>query len=165
MENSGRQTAPDFVYPVQSTFFMEIIRGDATDEEYVRQLLALGKKRWKKDPYVVRSGFSIRARMFAAMVREALFLVENGYASIESVDRSCRNDAGYYLPFAGNFRYMDLMGTYGYGVVMETLNPELADQREAGELLDGLVRQGKTGMDEQEGFYTYAEGTQRLGTS
>src|SRR5690606_30244795 len=56
----------------------------------------------------------------------AFYLVENGYASMESIDRACRNDAGYYLPFAGNFRYMDLMGTYAYGVVMKDLNPELS---------------------------------------
>src|SRR5690606_11021753 len=56
----------------------------------------------------------------------AICLVENGYASIERIDRACRNNAGFYLPFEGNFRYMDLMGTYAYGMVMKDLNPDLA---------------------------------------
>lgn len=148
----------NFTYPAHTTLFMEIVVSEVVKGEYTERLQLIGKRLWKKDLYVVCSGFSIRARMFAAMVREALYLVENGYASVESVDRSCRNDAGYYLPFAGNFRYMDLMGTYSYGVVMETLNTDLADQQDVGSLLPGLLKDGKTGMSNGAGFYPYANG-------
>lgn len=116
----------NWCYPADLTFFLEIICNEETDPEHVRTLEAMAKTAWEKDPYTVKSGFSVRARMMAAWAREAFFLVENNYASMESIDRACRNDAGYYLPFAGNFRYMDLMGTYAYGVVMKDLNPELS---------------------------------------
>ncbi len=148
----------NFTYPAHTTLFMEIVVSNVVNREYIEFLQSIGNRLWKKDPYVIYSGFSIRARMFAAMVREALYLVENGYASVESVDRSCRNDAGYYLPFAGNFRYMDLMGTYSYGVVMETLNADLADHQDIGSLLPRLLKDEKTGMDNGAGFYRYADG-------
>jgi len=116
----------NWCYPADLTFFLEIICNEKSALDYIQALEALAKDGWNKDPYTVKSGFSVRARMMAAWAREAFFLVENGYASMESIDRACRNDAGYYLPFVGNFRYMDLMGTYAYGVVMKDLNPELS---------------------------------------
>lgn len=116
----------NWCYPADLTLFLEIIGNEKTNPDHVRALQTIATGGWHKDPYTVKSGFSVRARMMAAWAREAFYLVENGYASMESVDRACRNDAGYYLPFAGNFRYMDLMGTYAYGVVMKDLNPELS---------------------------------------
>lgn len=114
-------------YPADLSLFLEIVVNDGTARQNCKSLEALAKEKWGKDPYIAYSGFSLRARMMAAWAREAIYLVENDYASMESVDRACRNDAGYYLPFAGNFRYMDLMGTYAYGMVMKDLNPELSN--------------------------------------
>lgn len=148
----------NWCYPADQTFFLEIIANSQTDSSVIQQIENVARKNWGKDPYTVYVGFSVRARLFAAMVREAFYLVDNGYATIDSVDRSCRNDAGYYLSFAGNFRYMDLMGTGGYGVVMETLNKELADQREVSDTIKELVKKGDTGMHSGAGFYSYAEG-------
>ncbi len=92
----------------------------------------------------------------AAMLREGLYLVENDFASIESVDRACRNDAGYYLPFAGNFRYMDLMGTYAYGMVMKDLNQELSNINTLPRIMEEKRRSGEVGMHVGKGFYTYS---------
>lgn len=116
-------------YPAHLTLFLEIITNVLTDPELVSDLETMARTKWGKDPYILQNGFSTRARMMAAWAREAVYLVENGYASMESIDRACRNDPGYYLPFSGNFRYMDLMGTYAYGMVMKDLNPDLAKTR------------------------------------
>lgn len=145
----------NWVYPADKTFFLEIISNAACNERNSALLQYLGKNCWNKDPYEVRCGFSPKARMFAAMVREAFFLVEKEYASIESVDRACRNDAGYYLPFAGNFRYMDLMGTYAYGAVMKDLNPELCIEKTPATFFKELVRNGGLGIENNIGFYKY----------
>lgn len=143
----------NWCYPADLTLFMEIICNAASPPQYVHCLEQFGRIAWGKDPYTVRSGFSIRARMMAAWAREAFYLVENGYASLESIDRACRNDAGYYLPFAGNFRYMDLMGTYAYGTVMKDLNPELSDATQMSTFIEQLLTQGKTGAGKD--FYPY----------
>jgi 3-hydroxybutyryl-CoA dehydrogenase len=92
------------------------------------------------------------------MVREAFYLLENGYVSVEDIDRACRNDAGYYLPFAGNCRYMDLMGTYIYGVVMRDLNPELSKDRQIPAFFREIVSKERLGMETKQGFYPYQEG-------
>lgn len=146
----------NWTFPVDQTYFAEIIGYVNSDEEALDRLTDQVTKYWNKDPYVVRGGFSIRARMMAAMLREAMYLVEEDFASVESVDRACRNDAGYYLPFAGNFRYMDLMGTYAYGMVMKDLNPELSTSTTLSPILREMRTLGETGMDQGQGFYAYS---------
>lgn len=154
-------TVPDrimgvnWAFPAHTSLFLEIIVNEHNNPDYSHALESLAKQIWLKDPYTVHAGFSIRGRMFAAMLREGLSLVENGFASIESIDRACRNDAGYYLPFAGNFRYMDLMGTYAYGMVMKDLNKELSNMDTLPEILKKKSEKGTFGMDSGEGFYSY----------
>lgn len=144
----------NWCHPADLTFFLELIANATTEAKSIDRLVTMGRERWGKDPYVTHSGFSVRARVMAAWVREAIYLVENGYASMESIDRACRNDAGHYLPFAGNFRYMDLMGTYAYGMVMKDLNPELAQLTTVPEkLAEELVAYAASGSVEREAAF------------
>ncbi|NGM64951.1 3-hydroxyacyl-CoA dehydrogenase family protein [Sphingobacterium sp. SGR-19] len=155
MRNRTRLLGLNWTYPVHRTFFAEIVVNQYTRPADLEDLKKWLKAYWKKDPYVVQHGFSIRARMMAAMLREGIYLVENDFASVESVDRACRNDAGFYLPFVGNFRYMDLMGTYAYGMVMQDLNRELSNMMALPEILQEKRDKEETGMDNGKGFYSY----------
>lgn len=143
--------------PAHTTSFLEIISNDIVDQKYIDDLLYLAKKYWSKDPYVVSGNYGIRSKMISAMAREAFYLVENGYASVEDIDRACRNDAGYYLPFAGNCRYMDLMGTYIYGIVMKDLNPDLDQDKKIPVFFDDILEKGGKGMENGNGFYPYKD--------
>lgn len=142
--------------PAHTTFFLEIIGNSLSDENALNYMMSLGKG-WEKDPYIVRSGFSVRARLNAALTREALYLVSNGYADHEDIDRNCRNDAGYYLPFAGNARYMDLMGTSAYGVIMKDLNQHLSRDRKLDPATEASLENGHLGMESGEGFFSYSK--------
>ena len=148
----------NWVEPVHTTFFLEIITDERTSGNGANKLCALAKDHWKKDPYVLSNGMGIRTRMMCAMLREAFYLIKEGYVTPEDIDRSCRNDPGYYLPFAGNFRYMDLMGTYIYGVVMQDLNPDLSKDQNVPEFFNELVEKGHFGMESGKGFFEYKEG-------
>lgn len=144
--------------PADTTFFLEIIANEKNDLRLVNDFYHQAKLRWQKDPYVVHSDNGIRTRMLCAMIREAFFLLENGYVSVEDIDRACRNDPGYYLPFSGHFRYMDLMGAFIYGVVMQDLFPELSKDRHIPRFFEELVQQGSLGMVSGKGFYAYETG-------
>lgn len=148
----------NWVEPAHTTLFLEIISNEVTSKQLVDDLYQTARDIWKKDPYVIHGNSGVRTRLFAAMLREAFYLIKNGYANVEDIDRACRNDAGYYLPFAGNLRYMDLMGTYAYGMVMKDLNPELASDRIAPEFFEALVQQKRFGMESGSGFYEYQPG-------
>lgn len=148
----------NFCYPVTASPFMEIITTARNEVGYVDMLFNWAKEKLNKDPYIVRGGISARAYMLTAMAREAFYLVDQGYASVESIDRACRNDAGYYLPFTGNYLYMDLMGTVAYAMVMKDLNPELSNSQEVSAWFKSMVEKGEVGMKSLSGLYAYKDG-------
>ena len=154
LENPSRLIGLNWTEPAHTTRFLEIITNDITPPKLTDEIVHLAKA-WSKDAYVV-SNLGIRSRLMSAMIREAFYLVENGYASREDIDRACRNDAGYYLPFAGNCRYMDLMGTYAYGLVMKDLNPDLSQKQVVPEFFEEIIRDGGEGMKNGCGLYQYS---------
>lgn len=149
--------------PAHTTRFLEIICGDATDVKNGEYLYELSHA-WGKEPILVRkdiAGF-ITNRLMYAMYREAISLVEGGYATIEDVDRSCRNNAGYFMTMVGVFRWMDLTGVPAYHTVMQRLLPTLNNSTQVPELIDKVVREGGRGVANGKGFYEYAPGEAEL---
>lgn len=142
--------------PAHTTRFLEIICGDKSDlktGEYLYELASY----WNKEPILVRKdirGF-ITNRLMYAMYREAFYLVENGYATIEDIDRACRNNAGYFMTFVGVFRWMDLTGVPAYRTVMKDMFPTLNNSTEVPGLIDEVVEAGGKGVANAQGFYEY----------
>src|SRR5262249_780854 len=101
-------------------------------------------------------------RLMYALYREAFSLVENGYATIEDVDRACRNNAGYWMTLVGPFRWMDLTGVAAYHNVMKELFPTLCNTTSLPELIDAGVRSGGRGVSNAQGFYDYTPEEARL---
>ena len=142
--------------PAHITRFMEIICGDETRPAYAERAAALSR-RWGKEPSILKRdvrGF-ITNRCFYALLREAFYLVESGYATVADVDRSLRNDLGYWITLAGPFRFMDLTGIPAYEAVMKDLFPELSCTREVPELMTRVVKSGARGVSNAKGFYRY----------
>lgn len=149
--------------PSHTTRFLEIICGDLSDIGFAEYLYQLSHS-WGKEPILVRKdirGF-ITNRLMYAMYREAFYLVENGYATIEDVDRSCRNNAGYFMTLVGIFRWMDLTGVAAYHNVMKDLFPELNNTTTVPKLIDDIVKNGGRGIANQKGFYEYSGEDARL---
>ena len=142
--------------PAHTTRFLEIICGDQTDIKNGEYLYELSSQ-WGKEPILVRkdiAGF-ITNRLMYAMYREAISLVEGGYATVEDVDRACRNNTGYFMTLAGVFRWMDLTGVPAYHTVMKRLLPTLNNSTEVPELIDKIVREGGKGVANAHGFHDY----------
>jgi 3-hydroxybutyryl-CoA dehydrogenase len=149
--------------PSHTTRFLEIICGDESDLSQAEWLYELSHF-WGKEPTLVRKdirGF-ITNRLMYALYREAFHLVENGYATVEDVDRACRNNAGYWMTIAGIFRWMDLTGVPAYHNVMKDLFPTLNNQTEVPKLIDDLVKDGAKGISNAHGFYKYTPEEARL---
>jgi 3-hydroxybutyryl-CoA dehydrogenase len=142
--------------PSHTTRFLEIICGDSSDISKGEYLYALSHY-WNKEPTLVRKdirGF-ITNRLMYAMYREAFYLVENGYATIEDVDRACRNNAGYWMTLLGVFGWMDMTGVAAYHNVMKDLFPTLSNSKEVPKLIDDIVKEGGRGVANGKGFYNY----------
>jgi 3-hydroxybutyryl-CoA dehydrogenase len=142
--------------PAHITRFMEIICGRQTTTSNAQRALRLARK-WGKEPSLLRKdirGF-ITNRIMYAMLREAFYLVDSGFASVADVDRSLRNDLGYWITFAGPFRFMDLTGIPAYATVMKELLPELSCATEVPRLMQRVVNSGARGVSNAKGFYRY----------
>ena len=149
--------------PSHTTRFLEVICGELSDialGEFLYELSHL----WGKEPTLVRKdirGF-ITNRLMYAMYREAFFLVENGYASVEDIDRACRNNPGYWMTLVGVFRWMDLTGVQAYHTVIKDLFPTLSNNTEVPGLIDDIVKAGGRGVANGKGFYEYTPEEARL---
>jgi 3-hydroxybutyryl-CoA dehydrogenase len=142
--------------PAHVTRFMEIIAGNATDPAHIQRIITLAPS-WGKEPSLLNReirGF-ITNRISYAMFREACHLVDSGVCTVEDVDRSLRNDVGWWMPFAGPFRYMDLMGVEAYFRVMQSLLPDLCTSGEVPSLIRNVVESGGRGVSNGRGFYQY----------
>jgi 3-hydroxybutyryl-CoA dehydrogenase len=143
--------------PAHILRFMEVICGNQTSLENAERVVRLAERFWNKEPTLVRRdirGF-ITNRIMYAMLREAFHLVEAGYATPADVDRSCRNDYGYWITFAGPFRYMDLTGIPAYAAVMRDLFPDLNCGTEVPKLMRQVAESGARGVENAKGFYEY----------
>ena len=144
--------------PAHITRFLEVICGDRTRLAHARKVMALAQ-RWGKEPSLLRKdirGF-ITNRIMYAMIREAFHLVDSGVCSMEDVDRSVRNDMGWWITLAGVFRWMDLTGIHSYAAVMKDLNPELCNTAEVSPLMRKVAGSGARGIANGKGFYKYTK--------
>ena len=142
--------------PAYITRFMEIICGQHTSLANAKRAMRWARS-WGKEPSLLRRdirGF-ITNRIMYAMLREAFYLVESGYATVADVDRSLRNDYGYWITFAGPFRFMDLTGIPAYAAVMKDLLPDLSCDGRVPRLMQQVVRSGAYGLSNAKGFYRY----------
>jgi len=142
--------------PSHTTRFLEVICGELSDVTKGEWLYELSHA-WAKEPTLVRKdirGF-ITNRLMYALYREAFNLVENGYATVEDVDRACRNNGGYWMTLAGPFRWMDLTGVPAYHTVLKDLFPTLSTSTEVPALIDDIVKAGGKGVANAHGFYSY----------
>jgi 3-hydroxybutyryl-CoA dehydrogenase len=144
--------------PAHVTTFLEIIPGPQTEQKYMERAAGWAKL-WGKEPSIMRReirGF-ITNRIAYAMFREACHLVESGVCTMEDVDRSLRNDVGWWIPFAGPFRYMDLTGVDAYRRVMVDLLPDLCNDTSVPKIVEDVVRNGGRGISTGRGFYQYTK--------
>jgi 3-hydroxybutyryl-CoA dehydrogenase len=158
MEYPQRLLGIHWAEPAHITRFMEVICGKGSDINYAHQFIKLAET-WGKEPSLLRKdirGF-ITNRIMYAMLREAFYLAENEYATVEDIDRSLRNDIGYWMTFAGPFRFMDLTGIPAYLTVMEDLVPELSNAVKTPALLKKMVENGAKGISNANGFYPYTK--------
>ena len=149
--------------PSHTTRFLEVICGDESDIEKGEYLYELSNY-WNKEATLVRKdirGF-IGNRLMYAMYREAFYLVENGYATVEDVDRACRNNTGYWMTLVGVFGWMDLTGVPAYHNVMKDLNPTLCNDTGMPKLIDDIVKAGGKGVANGHGFYKYTPEESKL---
>ena len=135
--------------PAEITRYLEISFGESTADYAIEAGRQIGL-RCDKQPTILNYNLPglISNRLMYAMMREAIHLVESGVADIETVDRSFRNDIGWWATICGPFRWMDLTGLPIYAKVMEGIFPELSNEDKLPDLM-------KEKVSSETKFYNY----------
>jgi 3-hydroxybutyryl-CoA dehydrogenase len=143
--------------PAEIMRYLEIIPGKQTSPQTLALTRRLGEA-CGKEPSTLNvdiRGF-VSNRMMYAMMREAFYLVESGVADLETVDRSFRNDIGWWATIAGPFRWMDLTGIPAYETVAKGLFPKLCNTKSVSKVIGDVVASGANGISNAKGFYKYS---------
>ena len=155
LKNKERFIGMHWGEPAEISRYVEISRAKDTADYAVEITRSIGE-RCGKYPTVLNYDIPglISNRLMYAMMREAMHLVETGVADIETVDRSFRQDIGWWATICGPFRWMDLTGLPIYAKVMDGLFPELCNTDKAPELI-------KEKAESNSKFYDYSEDSEK----
>ncbi len=158
MAKPERLIITHFFNPAHLVPLVEIIKMAQTAPEVIDQTVSLMKALGKK-PVVLKKdvpGF-IANRLQAAILREALFLLNNEVAEAEDIDTAVTAGPGFRWPFLGPIATADFNGLDTWQRIMQNLAPELDCAKSAPAILNRLVEQGKLGIKTGAGIYQYDE--------
>ena len=142
-----------FMNPVPLMPLVEVVRGVDTDEETVRETVALSKA-LGKTPVVVadRPGF-VSNRVLMPMINEAAFTLMEGVADRDAIDTVMKLGMNHPM---GPLALADLIGLDVCLDIMEVLHRGFGDSKyRPCPLLRSMVAAGRLGRKTGRGFYDY----------
>ena len=159
VSHPGRFAGMHFFNPPHIIPAVEVIRGAETVDSTCRVLMEL-MRHIGKHPVLVQKeipGF-VAARLQMAIIREALYLVEEEVATAADVDAAVKHGLGLRWALLGPLETADLGGLDVFNTVAGYLNQELCDAKQSQKVLRDLVASGNLGAKSGAGFYDYPEG-------
>ncbi|MFN8586778.1 MAG: 3-hydroxyacyl-CoA dehydrogenase NAD-binding domain-containing protein [Candidatus Eisenbacteria bacterium] len=139
-----------FFNPVHKMPLVEVVRGEKTSDAALVTAVALAR-RLGKTPVVVKDspGFVVN-RVLMPYLREAMHLLEEGYA-VGDVDAAMKR---FGMPM-GPFEVVDEVGLDVAKKVAGVLSAAFPDRMAPAPLLDQLVAAGRLGRKSGRGFYRH----------
>ncbi|UOR11493.1 3-hydroxyacyl-CoA dehydrogenase family protein [Halobacillus amylolyticus] len=134
---------------------VEVVKGPHTSDETAETAFAFVEKIGKAPVLLQKeiSGF-IANRILGKLMDEALFLLENGYATHEEIDTVCTKALNHPI---GPFALMDLTGIdVNYFVRMQRYQESGNESDKPAKIVEEKVEKGDLGRKTGKGFYQYS---------
>jgi len=156
LKHPERMVVAHFWCPPELIPLVEVVPGEKTSKEVVEKtaewITAIGKQPVKMKKECL--GF-IGNRMQLALLREAMYIVEQGFADIEEVDKAVEYGLGRRLPVTGPLCSADLGGLDIFNNIATYLFKDLCNSTEPSKLLKDKVEAGNLGSKSGKGFYDW----------
>lgn len=156
MSHPKRFLGVHYFFPADTTPMAEVMAGPATPAAWVdrtAEALARSGKR-TISLYKPIAGFLIN-RLQHAILHETYYLIENGVASAEEIDRAAIEMLGPRMCLTGITQQKDISGLTIHGLAQRSIVPRLYHNNEPNPMLQGMIERGEDGLGAGKGFYDW----------
>lgn len=155
-KHKDRTLLTHFFNPAHIVPLVELLRSSDTSEEVFNEVKTFLEKNNKVTIEVKKEVAGLVAnRLQAAMVREALSLIEDGVVSEKDLDTAIFEGPGFRFSSSGLLKIMDFGGLDVWKAVMDGLQPEIESGVRSFKKIDQKVEEGTIGVKSGKGFYDY----------
>jgi 3-hydroxybutyryl-CoA dehydrogenase len=156
LKSQGRMLGLHFFMPAHLIPLVEVVRSvhsDVTEAERVGAIMSsLGKRPVQVKKDVI--GF-LGNRIQGALMREALWLIEEGVASPEDIDATVRLSFGFRYAAAGPIVQKEHSGWDTTCAVAKIIWPDLSNAKGPPPILQRNVDEGRIGFKTKRGFFEW----------
>jgi 3-hydroxybutyryl-CoA dehydrogenase len=145
--------AMHFFNPVNKMPLVEIIRGLETSDETARKVEHFAQKIGKETVIVNEFPGFVTSRISALVGNEAFYMLQEGVASPEVIDKAIKLGLNYPL---GPFELADLVGLDARLNNLKYLHEKLGEKYRPAPLLEMYVKAGRLGRKSGRGVYDYS---------
>ena len=145
-----------FFMPAHLVPLVEVVSSDATDPAVAERTVELMKKLGKAPIWVKKDvpGF-VGNRIQHAMMREALYLIQDGIVDAEGVDTAVRYGFGFRFIACGPIMQKEMSGWDTNYLVANALYPHLYKGDAAAPVIKELMDKNHLGMKTKKGFWEW----------
>lgn len=156
LKHPGRVAGLHFFMPAHLVPLVEVVSSPLTDVKVTEGLVQLLKDLDKAPIWVKKDvpGF-VGNRLQHAMMREALYLIDDGVTDAEGIDTAVRYGFGFRFIACGPMKQKEMSGWDTHDLVASALYPHLHDEKGPPQWLKDLVAKGRTGMKVKAGMWDW----------
>ena len=158
VEHPERFAGMHWMNPPHIIPLIEVIQAKLTSDETIQVVYDFALELKKKPVKVKDAPTFVLNRIQQAILREALYIVQEGIATPEGVDDVMKYALGFRYAAFGPFEICDLGGLDIHNNISKYTFPDLCDAKEPFGLIKDCVDNNNLGVKTGKGFYDYSNG-------